>query len=170
MSAVPGPSQKSFITTIRQRAVLTTKRRTLRWPLVLFYNMLDIACLATYIIYKENNPKAGACSSSRREFLQELGKNLCMNAIRHRATNLQVTKQFTTKLAIESLLGYPISCKMESYSTTMDKKTLRKVIGCCHFCKSTVKRQRKTRKCCNDCHKPVCDEHSMTIFKCNSCL
>ena len=42
----------------------STKRRTLRWPLALFYNMLDVACLSTYIIYKENNPKAGARSNS----------------------------------------------------------------------------------------------------------
>ena len=92
--------------------------------------MLDVACLSTYIIYKENNPKADARSSSRREFLQERGKNLRMDVIRHRDTNLQVTKQFTTKLAIESLLGHQISCKMESCSTTMEK-TPRKVIGCC---------------------------------------
>ena len=26
-----------------------TKRQTLRWPLAVFYNMIDVACLATYI-------------------------------------------------------------------------------------------------------------------------
>ena len=33
----------------------TTKRLTQRWPLVFFYNILDATCLATYILYYENN-------------------------------------------------------------------------------------------------------------------
>lgn len=34
----------------------TTKRKTNRWPLALFYNILDVAALSAYIIYAENNP------------------------------------------------------------------------------------------------------------------
>ena len=33
----------------------TTRRRTNRWPLAMFYNMIDIAGLASYIVYYENN-------------------------------------------------------------------------------------------------------------------
>lgn len=33
----------------------TTHRRTNRWPLAFFYNILDVASLASYIIYYENN-------------------------------------------------------------------------------------------------------------------
>jgi len=30
-------------------------RKTNRWPLALFYNILDVAALAAYLIYKANN-------------------------------------------------------------------------------------------------------------------
>ena len=33
----------------------TTQRRTLRWPLVMFFNKLDISTLASCLIYYENN-------------------------------------------------------------------------------------------------------------------
>ena len=150
-------------------AHFSTKRRTSRWPLALFYNMLDVACLATYIIHKENNPEVGKHSNSRRVFLQELGKNLSLNAIRTRATNRQVTKHFASRLAIESLLGHPISYETETCSSATEIKTPCQVIGSCYLCRSTAKHQRKTRQSCNSCRKPICKEHSRTIFKCNSC-
>ena len=33
----------------------TTKRLTQRWTLAFFYNILDATCLATYVLYYENN-------------------------------------------------------------------------------------------------------------------
>ena len=33
----------------------TTQRRTLRWPLVMFFSMLDISTLASYLNDYENN-------------------------------------------------------------------------------------------------------------------
>lgn len=36
-------------------AEYTCHRRSNRWPFSIFYNMLDVACLATYIIFKENH-------------------------------------------------------------------------------------------------------------------
>ena len=30
----------------------TTKRKTNRWPLAFFYNMLDVAALAAFVLYK----------------------------------------------------------------------------------------------------------------------
>lgn len=33
----------------------STQRRTCRWPLAFFYNILDIAGVATYVTYYENN-------------------------------------------------------------------------------------------------------------------
>ena len=35
----------------------TVKWRTLRWPLALFYNMMDVAALAAYVIYKKHHPR-----------------------------------------------------------------------------------------------------------------
>ncbi|KAI8128045.1 PiggyBac transposable element-derived protein 4 [Lucilia cuprina] len=87
----------------------TTKRQTKRWPLALFYNILDISALAAFIIYSENNPshftlKRGA----RRLFLQKLAEQLCMPMILKRAKIPRVVSFFPTKNAIECILGAPI--------------------------------------------------------------
>lgn len=38
----------------------TTKRKTYRWPLALFYNFLDTAALAAYIIFTTNNTQGAS--------------------------------------------------------------------------------------------------------------
>ena len=38
----------------------TVKRRTLRWPLVFLYNMIDVTGLACYVIYREHNARSRA--------------------------------------------------------------------------------------------------------------
>jgi hypothetical protein len=48
----------------------TTKRRTSRWPLAFFYNILDIAALAAYIIFTEHNPQVVHKTDRRRLFLK----------------------------------------------------------------------------------------------------
>ena len=46
------------------------KRRTNRWLLAFFYNILDVAALAAFIIYMENNPHLKTSTNRRRKFLQ----------------------------------------------------------------------------------------------------
>ena len=52
----------------------TCKSSSRRWPVVVFFNILDCACINSYIVY---------CSTtkvklSRKQFLLELIKELCM--------------------------------------------------------------------------------------------
>lgn len=57
-------------------------------------------------------------------------------------------------------------------STQQTDSTGRKVVvGSCYICyQSVYKKQRKTRKSCTVCTKPVCDEHSKAITKYISCF
>lgn len=52
----------------------TTKRKTYRWPLSLFYNILDLSALAAYIIYSENNPSHKTSKHSNYILLQNFIK------------------------------------------------------------------------------------------------
>ncbi|XP_039953236.1 piggyBac transposable element-derived protein 4-like [Bactrocera tryoni] len=61
------------------------KRSTNRWPLAMFYNMLDIADLASFIIYDELNPAEQ--SDKRRSFIIELARQLVIPHMTKRATN-----------------------------------------------------------------------------------
>lgn len=55
----------------------TTKRKTRRWPMALFYNMIDVSALNAYIIWLHLKPEWNeAKAHRRRNFLKELGKSL----------------------------------------------------------------------------------------------
>ncbi|XP_060905369.1 piggyBac transposable element-derived protein 1-like [Labrus mixtus] len=55
------------------------KRRTLRWPMVLWYNMLDVATLNAYTNFTaQHSDYMGGVNNARWLFIKELGKELVM--------------------------------------------------------------------------------------------
>ena len=54
----------------------TTQRRTCRWPLACFYNILGISFLAAYIVYYENNKMITKKTNQRRIFLRQFAGKL----------------------------------------------------------------------------------------------
>ena len=49
----------------------TCRRKTVRWPLLFFYNMIDIACFNAFLLMKKNGYK-----KSRKEFLRNMAYQL----------------------------------------------------------------------------------------------
>lgn len=93
-------------------AEYSVQRRTNRWPLAMFYNMLNIAALAACIIYHEHN-KFLTSTDRRRKFLQELSVQLCLPAIKSRMDNPKVLAKFFTRTAIEQVLGRELAVEPE---------------------------------------------------------
>lgn len=61
------------------------KRRTLCWPLVIFFNILDISAYNAFVIWMALNPNWNKAKLQRRRlFLQELGKELIKPHIQRR--------------------------------------------------------------------------------------
>lgn len=61
------------------------KRRTLRWPLVIFFNILDISAYNAFVIWMALNPDWNRGKLQRRRlFLEELGKALVRPQIQRR--------------------------------------------------------------------------------------
>lgn len=153
----------------------TSKRTTRRWPYAFFCNMLDVAALAAYILYGENNHLNTTTSrkqSIRRSFLLDLGRELVLPAITERSTNARICSIFTKRVAIESFLGHsvahPLATAESHHPTEPDGR--RKFTGYCYICKNgPEKHRRKTRKSCCNCNRPICDQHTLTISKCHSC-
>lgn len=151
----------------------TIKRKTLRWPVSMFYNIIDLAALAAYIIYKGNNPILGKKTDSRRTFLKTLGRELAMPAILTRSATPTVYRNFSTKVAIECMLGKPVEMPVV-LSLSAGKEIVRDstgrlpILGVCYKCLVT-KNRRKTRKNCTQCRRPICAEHTETISLCPSC-
>lgn len=150
----------------------TTHRRTERWPLAMFFNILDVGALASYIIYYENNKMIQKKTNQRRTFLRQLSEELAKPFIEGRSTNGQIMRNYNTKIAIESVIGLQLvpSDVFGEQTQPRDSTGRKKITGSCHVCyKETIKRRRKTRKCCLVCEKPVCDEHCISIIKCIDC-
>lgn len=151
----------------------TTHRRTQRWPLAMFFNILDVGALAAYIIYYENNKMIKKKTNQRRCFLRQLSEELTKPYIEDRSVNQQIMRNYSTKIAIDSMIGRQLPPSSTSQGRTEPRdSTGRKIIaGSCYICsKATIRRRRKTRKCCAICNKPVCDEHSVAITNCNDCV
>lgn len=144
----------------------SVQRRTKRWPLALFYNMLNISALAAYIIYHEHNNTATS-TNRRRKFLQELSLHLCMPLIERRVENPNVMGNPSTRMAIELVLGKEPSPKKENANPERDLTGRLPQVGICHLCKTEGNQRRKTRKTCKCCLKPVCKQHCKDV--CNDC-
>ena len=78
-----------------------TKRKTNRWPLAFFYNMLDVAAFAAFILYKENNPQYNTSTNKRRMFLQQLCEQLAMPEIEIQSDNIQILRHFGPRSGYE---------------------------------------------------------------------
>lgn len=76
------------------------KRATQRWPLAMFYNMLDVAALAAFTIYNEMKPIKR--SDRRRSFLLLLTKQLATPNIEERALNNHITSYPRIRNAMEA--------------------------------------------------------------------
>lgn len=152
----------------------TTQRQTRRWPMAFFYNIIDVSAFASHIIYYGNNPTARYTTTRRKNFLRQLAENLCIPVIENRISNVQSVRQFSTKNAIESIIGRPLEsvlCAAGPSTSPSARQRGRKVhTGVCYMCKLLPnKRRRKTRKNCSICSTPICDEHAITITKCYNC-
>lgn len=126
----------------------TTKRQTNRWPLAFFYNIVDIASLAAYILYYENN-KMIKKTNKRRCFLHQLSKELCMLSIEDRSKNSQIMRNFS-KNAIESIFGRSVNDNTSTPSTSsgqrFDSIGRKIIVGSCHiYYKSAFKKSKNTK-------------------------
>lgn len=130
----------------------STHRKTNRWSVAFFYNILDIAALSSYIIYTANNDILKKKSNARSLFLFQLGEELCLPMIQHRSQNVHIMKNFSAKTAIESILGEPVinipdKTAVASTSVARDNTGRKKVLGSCYICNNkSIRKRRKTRK------------------------
>lgn len=117
----------------------SVKRMTRRWPMVIFYNMIDVSALNAYIIWMSLKPTHfSRKSNKRRQFLIALGKELA---------GVQTERP---------VLEPPTPAELEE----PPRKKRR-----CFLC--ATKKDRKTKTVCKKCQKNVCGEHSQVLcYKC----
>lgn len=126
-------------------------RNTKRWPMVIFYSLLNVAGINSQVLYEGNVDEAHYLR--RRLFLEKLSFQLVEEHLRIRAANVNVPRQIRDR--IKELLQIE-----ETVELIADRNNKRSSCGDC-------KKRRLTRYSCVKCKKFLCIEHSLMV--CNNC-
>ena len=143
----------------------TVRRISKRWPMIVFFNLIDIAAINAMTLWLCKNPNwHNQRKHVRRLFLEELGRSL---------TNPQNTRRseqsghtLKVKLALQSL-GFVLKPKLSINQVHMENSVKRK--RRCYMCPSHP--GRKVQQVCDICKHNVCRSHSssFTSVICRSC-
>ncbi|CAH1996523.1 unnamed protein product [Acanthoscelides obtectus] len=146
---------KSGVDTVDQKcSSFTTQRITRRWPLAIFFRILDIAGINSEIIINNNRP--ADTPPRRRKYLTSLGSSLMENNIKERAKIETLPKDIREFL---SRYNTPVNVPV---ALTENR------IGRCHIC--SADKNNKTTVTCSQCKRFVCKSHCEKLVQCNSCL
>lgn len=126
-------------------------RGTNRWPMVIFYSLINVTGINSYIIFGLNNPNT---KTGRRNFLETLSYDLIMPHLEKRAFILSLPR--TLRLRLLEI------CKIDNPEPSSSGNHQ---VGRCSFCSS--KQNRKTLYNCKFCKKYFCLEHAVMI--CSDC-
>ncbi|KAI4804290.1 hypothetical protein KUCAC02_025921 [Chaenocephalus aceratus] len=140
----------------------TCKRRTRRWPMVLWHNVLDVATLNAFTSYTAQHPGyMGSVTNARRLFIKELGKELVMPHMRRRMEGTSHLQTHITE-AMERC-----GLKEVSAATTQPQEGQVKRKRC-KICPTA--KDRKASSWCSKCTSPVCKEHTHVVVICEACM
>lgn len=124
-------------------------RNTRRWPMVIFFNMLNVAGINAQVIFSANNPDTDIV---RRHFLRTMAKDLIIPHMQRRALLTNLPR--TLKLRLQEMVG--VQERVEQQNV---------IPGRCSYC--DWKKNRKTRFSCFKCNNYMCLEHISAI--CSNC-
>jgi hypothetical protein len=144
--------------------IYSCKRKINRWPMILFFYMLDTAAIASFVIWMCNNPDWNMSSKAirRRQFIVNLGESLVEPLIRRRLENATLLRRPIMD-AIQLL-------ELDTGETGSERPAkVKRTQGRCHLCPREC--DRKTRKFCDKCSKPACPAHSInsSTVLCDKC-
>ena len=124
------------------------RRKTVRWPLSFFYNMLDVAANNLYILLK----KSGRYFKSKKAFLKHLTFQLATPAVEARL-RLPNQKHAVRDAAAQVGFSIPFESSIRPGPTSSHQTR-------CRVCK------KHTRSRCDNCGKGVCPQHRKISKSC----
>jgi len=148
-----------------------------RWPMVVWYTIVDVSALNGFIVWTETHPEwvKPKCKSMRAIYLKTLGMELIRPHVQSRSQNLAGLTSDITQ-AIGAILGTQISATKAQQAKNTDTEVSGR--GRCHICVSDNKgagfkkakyNANKTTQHCKTCCKFVCNKHSDTVKICRLC-
>lgn len=136
----------------------STKRKTNRWPTVVFANILDISALNAYILFSEIDVSWAPTDRNRKrpEFLRQLALSL---AKAHMMKRTRLPQQgFSAQLLTEIRTTCTVSEASSNNPTSHSGTRKRGICSCCKS-KSDIK--------CSICSNFICKTNRKTL--CSSC-
>ena len=124
----------------------TCKRKTRRWPLAMFFNIVDLSALAAYVLYSETYQTRNC----RCSFLIALANDMALPNIRRRAQISHINRWPHIRSAMLDMLGATNLPSDTPFPHLQVNPETSGIKGKCLFC-AREKRQRVTRKCCSLC-------------------
>ena len=137
----------------------TVRRKTNRWPIAFFQNILDVLGIASLIIWKQLYPtwNQRKKNTQRKLFLREIATELVAPHIRRRSKKGLSSYHLA---AMQDVVGPSHATGQTSELEPAAKRKKR-----CHICPSKI--SRNSKQCCDKCSRNVCAEHSKKIIICN---
>lgn len=132
----------------------TVGRRCKRWPLAIYFRILDIAGINSQVIFVSNNPETKIV---RRLYLRGLGLELLKPQVTKRVATKNVPRSI--RLGAAKYADIPVEKPQQSSSGNRSS-------GRCIVCPR--KKDKKTKCSCYKCDKFMCQNHMKLI--CESCL
>ena len=131
----------------------SVSRNSRRWLLTLFFALLNISCVNSYILYVHNPQN----KLKRRKFIKEVGLVLLEDNLKRRLQNIHLEKSIRAGIA----RMFPEAAVATS-SQSLQGKAKR-----CAFCPRS--KGRKIKTVCSTCGKHVCSDHSKMTVSCKDC-
>lgn len=134
----------------------SSSRRTRRWPMAIFFRVLDISVVNSYILHQcyKNNPLL----KEKSHFAKQLAKQLVQAHMKRRMINVHVPREIRN--SISRILDVTTEQTAELDKFVLEKRKI------CHLCPS--KKRRMTKYLCLECRKPVCLQCTKPV--CAQCI
>lgn len=151
-------STKGAVDTVEQLCnSYSPQRQTKRWPLAYFMNILNLACINGFMLFRLHNAQyVSNMSFKRRKFLQDLGFALVKPLISNRARSFRAWLYLFKRPLFSRGVAGKVGILQESKVNRSDEKSKRKR---CYRCIEDY-RDRKSSRVCKKCNHCVCASHS----------
>lgn len=136
---------------------MATIRQTKRWPMLIFFGILDIASVAANVIFKNKIPRTQ--TFNRRLFQLYIAMFFVLPQIERRRLSNNLSRQLLSMDLLSGTTGPRVKQVISAVSASGSKRKI------CAKC--PTKADKKTPVACCKCHLPICKDH--TAYYCFVC-
>ena len=132
-----------------------TSKHSRRWPLTVFYTLLNVSTINLYILYCHSPEN----KLNRHLFIKSVSMQLVHKALKGRLKNIHLSRDLRS--GIRRMLQASEESSTSSQASTSNRQKK------CALCERS--RDHKVKTLCTTCGKHVCKDHSKLFVQCIKC-